>query len=120
MESGIRDQLAQIPAPVVAVDETEEETEPELIPSPVVSDEDDQAPVGPSEGEDAVYQEEPFEFRVTLPPPEEEDREDRVEFPALDDLVKRIPAASLKAMDELFRAKFATVKQIPKKHLKKT
>jgi hypothetical protein len=39
-------------------------------------------------------------------------------MPALDDLVKRIPADVRETLDELFRAKFITVKRVPKSALK--
>jgi hypothetical protein len=119
LEAGIRDRIAQIPVVSVVVDEAEEEMEMEAMVSPVVADDYDEAPVGPSEGEEAVLQDEPFKIRSVQPRSEAEESDERVELPALDELVKRIPAATLKAMDELFRAKFVRVKQIPKKHLKK-
>jgi|GEM_PF-347276 hypothetical protein len=39
-------------------------------------------------------------------------------LPALDELVKRIPREARELMDELFRAKFVTVKRVPKTALK--
>ena len=40
-------------------------------------------------------------------------------LPALDDLVQRIPAEVRDALEDLFRARFVTVKRVPKKALKK-
>lgn len=39
-------------------------------------------------------------------------------LPALEDLVKKIPAESRELMDELFRAKFTGVRRVPAKALK--
>ena len=39
-------------------------------------------------------------------------------LPALDELVKRIPPEARELMDELFRAKFVTVKRVPRTALK--
>jgi hypothetical protein len=40
------------------------------------------------------------------------------ELPPMDDLIKRIPAPAREAMEELFRARFVTVKRIPQSALK--
>lgn len=40
------------------------------------------------------------------------------ELPPLEDLVKRIPLATRDVMEELFRAKFVTVRRIPRSALK--
>ncbi|HVZ65867.1 MAG TPA: hypothetical protein VG936_14975 [Lacunisphaera sp.] len=39
-------------------------------------------------------------------------------LPPMDDLVKRIPAPARAAIDELFRARFITVRRMPKSALK--
>lgn len=39
-------------------------------------------------------------------------------LPALDELVKRIPPDVRETLDDLFRAKFITVRRVPKKALK--
>ncbi|MFI5335641.1 MAG: hypothetical protein ACHQ5A_02580 [Opitutales bacterium] len=39
-------------------------------------------------------------------------------LPALDGLVQRIPAEAREVMEELFRAKFVTVKRVPRSALK--
>ena len=40
------------------------------------------------------------------------------ELPPMDDLVKRIPMPTRDLLEELFRAKFVTVKRVPKSALK--
>lgn len=86
---------------------------------------DDGAPVGPSEGEEAAFLAEQREqgfgapasgaaaAKAAAPDPDE-----KTPLPPLDDLVNRIPAATRELMDELFRAKFVTVKRVPKSALK--
>lgn len=44
--------------------------------------------------------------------------EDKGDLPPMDDLVKRIPMQTRDLMEELFRAKFVTVKRVPKSALK--
>ena len=44
--------------------------------------------------------------------------EEKGDLPPMDDLVKRIPMPTRDLMEELFRAKFVTVKRIPKTALK--
>lgn len=39
-------------------------------------------------------------------------------LPALNDLIKKIPAETRELMDELFRAKFVAVRRVPKEALK--
>jgi len=53
-----------------------------------------------------------------LPTTEAAEETDTKGLPALDELVKRIPAETRELMDELFRAKFTTVKRVPAKALK--
>lgn len=36
-----------------------------------------------------------------------------IALPPMDDLIQRIPAAAREAIDQLFRAKFITVKRLP-------
>jgi hypothetical protein len=49
----------------------------------------------------------------TESPPEETG-----DLPPMEDLVKRIPAPAREALEELFRARFVTVKRIPQSALK--
>jgi hypothetical protein len=44
--------------------------------------------------------------------------EEKGDLPPLDDLVQRIPPATRELVDEIFRAKFITVRRIPKSALK--
>jgi hypothetical protein len=46
------------------------------------------------------------------------DEVDTKALPALNDLVQRIPANVRETLDELFRARFVSVKRVPKKALK--
>lgn len=100
-----------------------------LAPNDVGSDEselpaEDGAPVGPNEGEEASFL---AEQRIasgvaSAPGPRTKERSDDPEpagsLPPLEDLVNRIPAATRALLDELFRAKFVTVKRVPKSALK--
>jgi len=45
-------------------------------------------------------------------------QEKQGDLPPMDDLVKRIPAPVRETMEELFRARFITVKRIPQSALK--
>lgn len=78
------------------------------------------APAGPSSEEEAAFLAQEREMGiVTLPlmhteaPPEE-----KGDLPPMEDLVKRIPAPARAAMEELFRARFVTVKRFPAHLLK--
>ncbi|MDI1319295.1 MAG: hypothetical protein PSW75_03755 [bacterium] len=44
--------------------------------------------------------------------------EPKTDLPPMEDLVKRIPAPARELMEELFRARFVTVKRMPKSALK--
>jgi hypothetical protein len=44
--------------------------------------------------------------------------DEKSELPPMDDLIKRIPLAARETLEELFRARFVTVKRIPKSALK--
>jgi hypothetical protein len=84
---------------------------------------DDGAPVGPTDGEEAAFLSEQRE-RGELPSAPvaklaaAEEPDDKSPLPPLDDLVNRIPAETRQLMDELFRAKFVTVKRVPRSALK--
>ncbi len=54
----------------------------------------------------------PALVHVETPPEETGD------LPPMEDLVKRIPALAREAIEELFRARFVTVKRIPQSALK--
>jgi len=80
------------------------------------------ANVWPDESAEAAFFAEQKEqgVPVVVAPPAEaaEELDAGAPLPALDELVKRIPPAAREAMDELFRAKFTTVKRVPAKALK--
>lgn len=55
---------------------------------------------------------------VAITAPEAVEDADPKSLPALDELVKRIPADVRATLDELFRAKFVAVRRLPKTALK--
>lgn len=78
------------------------------------------APAGPSSEEEAAFLAQEREMGGVTPalmhteaPPEE-----KGSLPPLEDLVKRIPMPTRDLMEELFRAKFVTVKRVPQAALK--
>jgi len=84
---------------------------------------EDGAPIGPSEGEEAAFMAEQREQGYASPPAAaaktaSEEASEKKPLPPLDDLVNRIPPATRQLMDELFRAKFITVKRVPASALK--
>lgn len=83
---------------------------------------DDGAPVGPADGEEAAFiaeqREQGFAAPAATPAAAAVEPDDKSPLPPLDDLVNRIPAATRELMDELFRAKFITVKRVPRSALK--
>ena len=59
------------------------------------------------------------EFYGTPPKAENSEPEPSEDsLPPMEDLVKRIPAPARELMEELFRARFVTVKRVPKTALK--
>ncbi|HYC70899.1 MAG TPA: hypothetical protein VEB66_06815 [Opitutaceae bacterium] len=81
------------------------------------------APVGPSEGEEAAFLAEQRTVKGTGPVAATRagaasEEEPATSLPPLEDLVNRIPAPTRALLDELFRAKFVTVKRVPKSALK--
>jgi hypothetical protein len=79
------------------------------------------APSGPSPEEEAAFlaQYEPSES-TSRPTPHTSTPEEKglPDLPPLEDRVKRIPAPVREALEELFRARFVTVKRIPQSVLK--
>lgn len=85
--------------------------------------ETDGAPVGPSADEESSFlAEQKASDPVSTPPRAAANGNSEPEptgsLPPLDDLVNRIPAPARELLDELFRAKFVTVKRVPKSALK--
>ena len=95
------------------------EAAPEEVPTPA---EEFDAPVGPSDEEEASFlSEQSFQEAASAPLSVAAGPEPEAligPLPALEDLVKRIPAPARELMDELFRAKFVSVKRVPKAALK--
>ena len=77
------------------------------------------APAGPSAEEEAAFLAQEREGGVLSSSPlPVESPEEKGELPPMEDLVKRIPAPARELMEELFRARFVTVKRMPKAALK--
>ena len=83
---------------------------------------DDDVPVGPSREEEAAFLSQDRasgEFHGGTPPSEHVEAESGdASLPPMEDLVKRIPGPARELMEELFRARFVTVKRLPKSALK--
>ncbi len=80
-----------------------------------------EAPVGPSPEEEAAFlaEQRTNEPSFRAPPPVAETApEPSGPLPPLEELVQRIPAPSRELLEELFRAKFVTVKRVPASALK--
>jgi hypothetical protein len=83
---------------------------------------DDSVPVAPSaEEEAAMLSQDRGSEEFYGQPPKAENLEPETEaasLPPMEDLVKRIPLPTRDLLEELFRARFVTVKRIPKAALK--
>ena len=90
-----------------------------MVDSPPV---DDSIPVGPSpEEEAALLTQDRTSEQFYGQAPKAENMEPEAgesSLPPMEDLVKRIPASARELMEELFRARFVTVKRVPKAALK--
>lgn len=81
---------------------------------------DNEAPSGPTEDEENAFIAEARTFAARPVATTQEPAEEAAgAVPAMDELVKRIPAEVLGAMDELFRARFVKVERVPKRALKR-
>jgi hypothetical protein len=80
------------------------------------------APVGPSSEEEAAFLAQEREMGNVTPALMHAEKapmeEPSGELPPMDDLVQRIPTPTRDLLDELFRARFVTVKRIPSSALK--
>ena len=79
------------------------------------------APTGPSSEEEAAFLAQEREMGNVTPPLmhlEKLPEEPAGELPPMEDLVKRIPMPARDLLEELFRAKFVTVRRLPKSALK--
>lgn len=83
---------------------------------------DHAVPIGPSPEEEAAILlpgRGSEEFYGQTPSPEQlEPESTEASLPPLEDLVKRIPAPARDLLEELFRARFVTVKRVPSSALK--
>ena len=86
-----------------------------MITSEITETADLGAPVGPGEAEETAFLAEQRlaapASAVTAAPAETEEK--NISLPPMDELIQRIPASSRELMDQLFRAKFITVKRLP-------
>lgn len=85
-----------------------------MITSEAVEVLDGGVPVGPGELEESAFLAEqqaaaPKSAASVL----DEAKEHSVALPPMDDLIQRIPASTRDLVDQLFRAKFITVKRLP-------
>jgi len=78
------------------------------------------APVGPSSEEEAAFLAQEREMGNITPALMHMEKvpEEKGVLPPMEDLVKRIPMPTRDLLDELFRAKFVTVKRLPQSALK--
>jgi hypothetical protein len=82
---------------------------------------DESAPVGPSADEEAAFLAEnrtSESFYAQGPAAGAVETEPTGALPPMEDLVKRIPAPARELMEELFRARFITVRRVPARDLK--
>ena len=80
----------------------------------------DSAPVGPSADEEAAFlsAERANGLVVSTLPAIANTEDEKGDLPPMEDLVKRIPAPARELIEDLFRARFVTVKRLPKTALK--
>ena len=92
------------------------EPEEEAPASAITAD----GPAGPSSAEEAAFLAQEREMGIVTPAlmHVEKPEEAPGDLPPMEDLVKRIPAPARELMEELFRARFVTVKRLPKAALK--
>ena len=78
------------------------------------------APAGPASEEEAAFLALERELGIVTPALAHVESlpEDKGSFPPMEDLVQRIPMPARDLLEELFRAKFITVKRIPQSALK--
>jgi hypothetical protein len=95
---------------------------PGALGNGTISAEED-APVGPTSADEAAFlaQERAAETTASRPPAaarlEVSSESDDAPLPSLEDLVKRIPVPTRQLLDDLFRARFVTVRRVPKEAL---
>lgn len=118
--------MAFVPAAVAPA--TAQTGEDDAPASGIVTEEagspfDEGAPIGPSEGEESAFLVKQREQGLIAPAASpvrtvKAGPEEKTPLPPLDDLVNRIPQETRDLLDELFRAKFVTVKRVPSSALK--
>lgn len=122
-----RDRVAvpiKVPELAVAVEPAKQVSEPISVVPSTDSAGDDSTNVWPDEAAEAAFLAESKEasgFKTPVPVSAVaplEDEEAIKPLPALDELVQRIPPETRDLLDELFRAKFTTVRRVRKTDLK--
>jgi hypothetical protein len=78
------------------------------------------APAGPSTEEESAFlaQERAMDIVTPALMPTDRPEEEPSDLPPMEDLVRRIPVPARELMEELFRARFVTVKRVPQSALK--
>lgn len=72
------------------------------------------APVGPDEAEEAaLLAEQRAPGSAAIPARKLSAEDSNIPLPPMDELIQRIPSSTRELMDQLFRAKFVTVKRLP-------
>lgn len=89
-------------------------------PSAVEADASESFNVWPDDAAEAAFLSETKEGRATPAPKPEQSKDEEASnpLPKLDELVSRIPAGTRELLDELFRAKFTTVRRVKASDLK--
>jgi hypothetical protein len=90
------------------------------VDSVVESDSSDSTNVWPDEAAEAAFlgETQGSQTPAAIPVAQVEDKAADTPLPKLDDLVKRIPMETRELLDELFRAKFTTVRRVKATDLK--
>lgn len=87
-------------------------------PADVAPTSDDEPPNWPDESAEAAFLAETRAAGVPTSAAPEVESGKSPPLPPLDELVQRVPPEVREALDELFRARFVTVKRVPKTALK--
>jgi hypothetical protein len=115
--------LAPVPPGVVAVpaadqpDEMSDALPPVEPPAPEAETNGANWPDDSAEAAFLADARERGEVVVAARPAESAEENESTPLPSLDDLVQRIPPEVREALEDLFRARFVTVKRVPKKVL---
>ena len=116
------DTSARSAPPTVEIERNGAGTNGEMreVDSVVESDSSDSTNVWPDEAAEAAFlgETQGSQTPAAIPVAQVEDKAADTPLPKLDDLVKRIPMETRELLDELFRAKFTTVRRVKATDLK--